>query len=446
MKGKNKFVWGAATASYQIEGGAEQDGKGPSIWDMFCKEEGRVKNGDTGDVACDHYNRSEEDVALMRELGLQAYRFSVSWPRVLPKGGGKVNRKGLDFYDRLTDMLLKNNIEPWITLYHWDLPYELHLKGGWLNPDIVERFADYAGVVVEKLSDRAGHWMTFNEPQGFVNAGHSLGMHAPGLKLAKRDVLSVVRNVLLSHGMAVSRIREASKTKALIGTANTGPVSAPASEAKEDVRAAKAAMFRADTLQSFSLYGDPMILGRMPESEMLSKFMPEMPPEDMRLVSQPLDFYGFNCYHASTWRADEKTGEPVQVEPPAGYDKTALGWPVTPECMCWGCKFMAERYKLPIVITENGMANADVVSSDGKVHDPQRISYMQRYFAQMRRAMDEGVDIRGYFHWTFTDNFEWAEGYAARFGLVHVDYKTLKRTPKDSALWYRDHIREAGRP
>ncbi|MCL7453020.1 MAG: GH1 family beta-glucosidase [Anaerolineae bacterium] len=445
------FAWGAATASYQIEGAASEDGKGLSIWDVFSHEQGKIDGGDTGDVASDHYHRWREDVALMAGIGLKAYRFSISWPRLLPEGRGAVERRGLGFYDRLVDGLLAAGIEPWVTLYHWDLPHALHLQGGWLNPAISDWFAEYTAVVVDALSDRVSHWMALNEPHVFVDHGYLSGGHAPGLRLDLAAGLQAGHNSLLAHGKAVQTIRARAKKPPTIGVAQVGAVRAPASEAPEDVAAAREAMFAINPSTHFNhaWFGDPMVLGEYPE-DLLQHFRRDWPsirPGDMETICQPLDFYGLNVYFAEAavgagHRVEPGTGPQGRGDRP-GY--TMMGWPVWPESIYWGLRFLWERYELPLVITENGLANTDWPHLDGRVHDPQRIDYLARYLLQVKRALDEGVDVRGYFVWSLLDNFEWARGFRPRFGLVYVDYEDQQRRLKDSAHWYRQVIETNGR-
>lgn len=453
MPFKKDFMWGAATAAYQIEGAYNADGRGLSVWDVLCEKKGAIKWGNTGNDACDHYNRMKSDVALMKELGLKAYRFSISWPRVIPDGTGKVSEKGLDFYERLVDELLANGIMPMATLFHWDLPHMAFLKGGWLNRESADWFADYTKVVVDRLSDRVNYWITKNEPQCYVGLGHLSGIHAPGLKMSMRDVLQIAHNALLAHGKSVQAIRESSKTKAVIGFAPVGVVGMPATSDPGDIEAARLRTFASgvedvqnnNSMFSNTWFSDPVFMGKYPEDG-LKKFegiLPEISQDDMKIISQPIDFYGVNIYSGTYVAKDEENGY-KELPYYTGYPRTALKWPLTPECLYWGPKFLYERYKKPIIITENGLSNVDWVHLDGKVHDPQRIDYISRHLRELRRAADDGVDIAGYFTWSFMDNFEWAEGYDERFGLVYVDYRTQQRTPKDSAFWYRDVIESNG--
>ena len=443
------FVWGAATSSYQIEGTGRDYGKGQNIWDVFTKEPGRVYEGHTGDIACDHYHRFREDVAYMKELGLKGYRFSIDWSRVLPEGTGKVNEKGIDFYNALIDELLEQGIEPYITLYHWELPYEIYKRGGWMNPEIVEWFGQYARLVAERFSDRVKYFFTLNEPQCFVGLGFLQGCHAPGVKAPLRDTFEMAHNALKAHGRAVQMLRAYGKQNVQIGYAPTSGMCYPEKETPKDIEAARKALFALpDDLSNWtwnvSWWSDPVILGKYPEEGMkkYEKYLPVITDEDMKLISQPIDFYGQNIYNGRCIRMGTD-GRPEEVRRPAGFPKTATNWPVTPEALYWGPKFLYERYRKPIYITENGMACHDTVSQDGKVHDPNRIDFLARYLKNLKRAAEE-IDIRGYFQWSLMDNFEWDKGYAERFGIIYVDFETQERIWKDSAYWYRDLIRRNG--
>lgn len=441
------FTWGAASSAYQIEGGAAVDGRGPSVWDEFCKRPGAVHLNQTGEVACDHYHRFRDDVAMMKSLGLPAYRLSISWPRVLPSGTGKINEAGLAFYDRLIDALLEAGIEPWVTLFHWDMPQALAERGGWLKRESADWFAEYAGVMVKRLGDRVQRWMTINEPQVYINLGHLDGKHAPGLKLTFKECLLASHNTLLAHGRGVQALRAGTTRKLSIGWAPVGHVVCPATSAQADIDAARSAMFgitRRDFWNN-SWFGDAACLGHYPVDglELFREDLPKIEPGDMKTICQPLDFYGVNIYSGSAVRAGPN-GEAIDVPPPPGAPITTFRWLVRPEVLYWGPKFLAERYRLPMVVTENGMANVDFVDLDGRVQDPQRIDFTRRYLLELGRAIKDGVDIKGYFHWSIMDNFEWAEGYKERFGMVHVDYVTQKRTLKESASWYRNVIATNG--
>ena len=441
------FLWGTATSAYQIEGAYEEDGRGPSVWDRFCETKGKVWEGQTGKVACDHYHRFPEDIAIMRDLGLQAYRFSISWPRILPNGQGKVNAKGLEFYDRLTDGLLQVGIRPFCTLFHWDYPTKLYDKGGWLSEESPKWFSDFTLKVAEQLGDRIVDWMTLNEPQVFVGLGHGTGEHAPGDKLPIAKQLKIVRNVQLAHGLGVQALRAGCAKMGRIGWAPVGVVFYPATDSPGDIEAARKWTYGCGNNHVFSntLWSDPVVLGRVaPESEKaFGNALPKYSESDLRTMAQPMDFYGVNIYQGTAVTSGKK-GKGEVVRFPDGNPRTAFIWNVTPESLYWGPKFLHERYKLPLYITENGLSNIDWVSNDGKVHDPQRIDFLGRYLSELKRAVNDGVPVKGYFQWSLLDNFEWAEGYKQRFGLVHVDYGTQKRTLKDSCDWYRNVIRTQG--
>ena len=448
------FVWGAATAAYQVEGATAEDGRGPCIWDMFCRKPGKVWRDQCPDRSADHYHRVKEDVAIMKRMRLQAYRFSVSWSRILPEGTGTVNAKGLAFYDRLVDELLAAGITPWLTLYHWDLPMALYHRGGFLNRDIAEWFADFTKVVARKLADRVPVWMPLNETQVFIGSGMQLGRHAPGDTLQFSDVMLAAHNTLRVHGRSVQVLRAESKRKLSIGNAQAGVNSVPASERPEDVEAARerAMGTEPETMYSNALWLDPMILGKYPETYLKgnAKHLPRLfgtstLADDLAVIGQPLDFIGLNQYDADRVRRGPN-GKPEVVPWPVGHPITAIReWAVVPETMYWMPKFLHERYKKPIYITENGIAVRDWVSLDGKCHDPTRIDFTARYLRELARGIAEGIPVRGYLHWSLLDNFEWAEGFKHRFGMVHVDYETGKRTMKDSALWYRDVIASKGK-
>ena len=441
------FIWGAATAAYQIEGGAAEGGRKPSVWDAFCKVPGKVYGGHSGETACDHYHRWKEDVALIKSLNLDAYRFSFAWPRLIPDGTGAVNEEGIAFYDRLIDALLEAGVEPWGTLYHWDLPQALHLRGGWLNPDVSEWFADYAEEIASRFSDRVTHFMTVNEPQVFIGGSYAEGRFAPGNIHSLSDGLQAAHNMLLSHGRAVQALRAGARSKVQIGHAAQYNPSLPASESPEDISAARQATFtvcRPDgpvdpmkILWSFALYHDPMLLGTYP-SDLLTccpGAMPRMAEGDMDIISEPMDFLGINIYWGDYVKASARG--PVSVPHAPGCPMNSFGWPVTPSALYWGARFCMERYgRHDVFVTENGIPLCDWVTRDGAVHDPMRIDYIRSYLEGVERGLSEGIPFKGYFYWSLMDNFEWAAGYSQRFGLTHVDYATGKRTPKDSAAWY----------
>lgn len=442
------FLWGAASAAYQVEGGYLDDGKKENIWDHFSHQPGRILHGETGDVACDHYHRWREDVALMKDIGLKSYRFSISWARVLPDGTGAVNDKGLQFYSDLVDELLAAGIEPMVTLYHWDLPMALYEQGGWLNPQMPAWFEAYARVVVNRLSDRVKYWMTLNEPQIFIGLGMQTGVMAPFEQHTAEDILQVSRHLFLAHGKAVSVIRKEGRQPAMIGMAPTGDVYLPKSNAPADIEEARKASY-ALAPDAFTMgngwWADPIFLGRFSESAvaMFGDRLPRFTEDEWAEIAQPLDFFGFNVYEASV--RYPISPDSYQDNAYQGSPRTMLDWGVTPDVLYWAPRFMYERYGKPIMITENGMAGMDWVSLDGRVHDRQRIDFLHRYLLALERAIDDGVPVIGYQQWSIMDNFEWCHGYDKRFGLIHVDYRTLKRTLKDSAYWYGQVIRTGGR-
>ncbi len=441
------FVWGAAAASYQIEGAWDTDGKGMSVWDMMVRKNGTIRNGDTGDVACDHYNRFKEDVAIMKDIGLKAYRLSISWPRVIPAGLGSVNEKGLQFYDSLIDELLDADITPYVTLFHWDFPYELYCQGSWLNAESPQWFAEYTKVIVDRLSDRVEHWMTLNEPAVFVGLGYESGEHAPGDQLGTAQMLQIIHNVQRAHGRSAAVIREHAKKKPQIGFAPSASPCIPGGESAADIEAARVANFVCPEYDvwNYAWWLDPIFLGCWPEDGLknFGHLLPAGFEKEIKTIQQPLDFFGVNIYHGKRGQTDpDGCWHPAPIG--IGEPHTSFDWKIVPEALYWGPKFFFERYGQPVYITENGLSNVDWVSLDGAVHDPQRIDFLNRYLREFRRAGSDGVDIRGYFQWSIMDNFEWAEGYHQRFGLVHIDYETLKRTPKDSAHWYKGVIASNG--
>jgi len=430
------FRWGVATASYQIEGAVAEDGRGPSIWDTFCATPGKVANGDTGDVACDHYHRWEDDLELMQRLGVQAYRFSVAWPRVIPAGTGAINAKGLDFYDRLVDGLLARGIEPFATLYHWDLPQPLQDAGGWPWRGIVEPFVAYADAVTRRLGDRVRGYATLNEPWCSAHLGYHFGEHAPGL----RDpalALAASHHLLLAHGSALPAMR-ANAPGAMHGTVlNLYPVH-PASPSEADAAAAR----RFDGFFN-RWFLDPLLLGRYP-ADLWAAYGDDaraVEDGDLEVIARPLDFLGVNYYSRSIVAADPGPQGLTMAPPPPGAERTEMGWEVYPQGLTELLVRLDRDYDLPpVFITENGAAYPDAVGADGRVEDADRVRFLARHFAALADAVARGVDVRGYFAWSLLDNFEWSHGYDKRFGLVHVDYATQARTPKRSALWYADFI------
>lgn len=448
MSLRNDFIWGVSTSAFQIEGASTAGGRGKSIWDVYCEDKGHIRDGSDGSVACDHYHRYKEDIALLKELGVKHYRFSISWTRIFPEGIGEVSEEGIRFYNDLIDELLKNGIEPYVTLFHWDFPYALYLKGGWLNPESPKWFAEYTKVVAERFSDRVKYFITFNEPQCFIGIGFQTGTHAPGQKASTRDILIMTHNVLKAHGEAVRTLRKYGKQKLLIGYAPTCRFAYPETDKPEDIEAARQATFEVPTDEFFSWnvswWSDPVLLGRYPE-EAMERFKPYMDyvsEEDMKLISEPIDFYGQNIYQGKCIRmgADGKPEEAV----PEGVQPGQADYRFTPKSLYWGPKFLWERYGKPVIITENGTCCEDQIAADGGVHDAERIRYLDAYIGELKRAAEDGVDVRGYFLWSLLDNFEWDSGYTARFGITYVDYETQKRTLKDSALWYRDLIQKNG--
>ena len=383
-------------------------------------------------------------------MGLKAYRFSMDWSRLLPEGTGRVNEAGVKFYSDLIDELLANGVEPFITMYHWELPYELYKKGGWLNRDIAEWFGEYAKLIAERFSDRVKYFFTLNEPQCFVGLGYLRGEHAPGVKAPLRDTFEMAHNALRAHGRAVQMLRAYAKQPIEVGFAPTCGMCYPESEKPEDIEAARQMMFSmslqpADNWTwNVAWWSDPVLLGHYPEEglRLYEQYLPKITDEDMKLIHEPLDIYGQNIYNGRCFRMGPD-GRPQEVARPLGAPKTAVDWPVTPECIYWGLKYLDERYHMPMYLTENGMACHDCISLDGKVHDPNRIDFLARYLQQVKRAASE-MDLRGYFEWTLLDNFEWNKGYAERFGLVYVDFATQKRIWKDSAYWYAQVVKDNG--
>jgi beta-glucosidase len=444
------FEFGVATAAYQIEGAVHEDGRGPSIWDTFSHTPGRVAGGDTGDVACDHYHRYPEDVALMGELGVDSYRLSLAWPRIQPTGKGPANPAGLAFYDRLVDALLEKGIAPAVTLYHWDLPQALEDAGGWRVRDTAERFADYAEIAQQHLGDRVHRWITLNEPFCSSILGYSSGRHAPGAHEG-HGALAAAHHLLLGHGLAVQRLRPAVGAGDQLGiTLNLQPVSAVT-----DSEADRAAADRSLLLSNL-LFTEPVLAGRYPEAaravwEPVTDFG-FLQDGDLEIIGAPLDFLGVNYYFPSRVRAAEpQEADPARrpahdlgiedvIEP--GEELTAMGWPVDADGLRRLLVWLRDTYPglPPVYITENGRACDDVVGEDGTVHDPDRVRYLEDHLAAVAAASAEGVDVRGFYCWSLLDNFEWAEGYAKRFGIVHVDYDTLRRTPKSSFAWLRQVI------
>ncbi|MDP4090500.1 MAG: GH1 family beta-glucosidase [Bacillota bacterium] len=435
------FIWGAATSAYQIEGAAFEDGKGESIWDRFSHTPGKIKNEHNGDIACDHYHLYAEDVKLMKELGLKSYRFSISWPRIFPDGDGKLNVKGMEFYKKLVNLLLENDIIPNATLYHWDLPQKLQDKGGWTNRETADRFADFAGYVFKELGDLVPFWATLNEPAAAAFAGYAAGVHAPGLNNPE-VCLAVAHNLLLAHGKAVKAYRQLG-LKGKIGIVLDMWHNYPATDSEEDI---KAAWINNNTINKW--FSDPVFKGLYPtipgEPGQFGMSLPEVQQGDMELISTPVDFLGLNVYSRNVVKANPDIPNGIEVVPQNGA-VTDIGWEVYPQVIYDLLTLLHKEYNgIDIYITENGAAFRDTVNSEGRVEDDDRVDYLRRHFEQAHRAIEAGVNLKGYYVWSLMDNFEWAEGYTKRFGIVHVDFDTLTRTPKNSALWYSEVIRENG--
>ncbi|MGN0909183.1 MAG: glycoside hydrolase family 1 protein [Succinivibrio sp.] len=429
------FVTGAASAAAQVEGAASEGGRQASIWDEFCAQKGRILDGSDCSVACDEYHRYEEDIGIARDIGLKALRFSIAWPRVIREDGSP-NPEGLSFYDRFTDCLLEHGIEPCPTLFHWDLPLSLYKKGGFQNEAVADEFYKYAKAVLRMLKGRARTIFTINEPQCISGLGYVTGEHAPGLRCGAPEFLRVLNGLLRCHGRAMSAIRDFAPG-ARAGAAVTGAVITP--ENANDVEAVARENYRVtgDPKIDFwrmALWSDAVAFGRWADGaqDLYGSALPCNSDDQWAEISQKVDFWAMNIYNSSKMTLSPD-GALVRVPRPRGAPKTAAQWPVTPECLYWGPRYAFERYGIPVMITETGMSGLDYVSEDGRVHDTDRIQFLRSYLRELRRASDDGVDLAGLFIWSLTDNFEWSKGYTERFGLVHVDYATQKRTPKDSA-------------
>jgi len=428
------FVWGAAVSAYQIEGAVDVDGRGESIWDRFSATPGKIVNGDSGAVACDSYHRYRDDVRLVQELGLNAFRFSVAWPRVVPQGRGRPNAAGLDFYDRLVDELLAAGIEPFVTLYHWDLPQVLEERGGWPVRATAEAFAEYVDVVSERLGDRVRHWITQCEPWVVSWLGYGLGEHAPGRR-SEADALAAAHHVLLGHGLAADVLRRRS-SEAKVGITIDLVAFHPLTDSDADT----AAVARIDGFRNRWIL-DPVLRGEYPEDmlEVYAAALPTIEDGDLRTIAAPLDFLGVNYYARSVVRADPGDGSPVTLDA-RDVERTDMGWEVYPDGLFELLVRLRDDYELPpLYVTENGAAYTDR-RDNGTVDDPRRISYVDRHLAAIARALDAGIPVQGYFLWSLLDNFEWAWGFSKRFGIVYVDFETLERVPKASFAWYREVI------
>lgn len=424
------FLWGAASAAAQVEGAWDEDGKCPSIWDVAGTH---IKNGDTCHQACDHYHRYKEDVALMKEMGLKSYRFSVSWPRIMPEKG-KVNEKGIAFYRNLVAELKNANIEPLVTLYHWDMPLWVDQEGGWKSPKMIDYYLEYVKVVVDALSENVQYWMTFNEPQCFIFSAYLVGNMAP-FQHSIFGYKNCLRHMLLAHGKAVKLIRERAKRKPMIGIVFASNAYIPDGEDEASLRNAHKTSFEsAMGVLINGTYADPICLGK-PAKSMKHK----LSAEDLKIISEPIDFIGLNVYQPANIWINKKQYRPDE------RPKTMMDWVIDSRCMYWTIRQYYERYHIPVMITENGMANPDTVDSDGKVSDDIRIRFLDDFLSEVKRAVDEGIPVLGYQHWSIMDNFEWCDGYGPRFGLIHVDYETQKRTIKNSGYHYAEIIHSNGK-
>jgi len=431
------FLWGCATAAYQIEGGARDDGRGPSTWDVFSHTPGKTHEGDTGDVADDSYHLYKEDVKLLKGLGVGVYRMSMSWSRVFPTGKGEVNEKGLDYYRRVVDELLANNITPYITLFNWDTPAALH--GGWQSRDTAKAFADYAAYVTKHLGDRVKHWMTTNEFVCFTDLGYREGQFAPGMKLAAGPANQVRHHGILAHGLAVQAIRANTPSGTQVGMAEDPNVYVPVMETPEHIEAARKA----------TRLGNAPFMTAVMEGKYMDAYLeheganaPKVEPGDFKAISSPLDFVGLNIYTPVFVRADDSKQGYAEVPYPTSQPKMASPWILlAPECLYWGVRNTVDLWKIPaIYITENGCSSDDVLTPAGRVDDVDRLMYLRNHLTHLHRATVEGYPVKGYFLWSLLDNFEWADGYSKRFGIHYVDFKSQKRTPKLSAEWYREVI------
>ena len=436
---KDGFIWSVATASAQVEGASKADGKGLSNWDVYPTINQTVYQNQSPNDGCDHYYHLDEDIALLKELGVQAYRFSFAWTRIFPNGVGQINEKGLAFYDRLLEELEKNHIQPFATIFHWDFPYELIKKGGWLNEDSPKWFFQYAKVLIDRYKDRIKYWIPINEPPCVADMGGTI-LRA---NYSTKEKLQIVHNILLAHGYAAKYIKDKG---GFVGTALCASLYAPQDENnQDDINAARNLTFELekDSYWRVSIWADPIVFGKYPDKyyELYDEdTRPNITKEDMELISTPIDFIGLNVY----------TGDPVNgkgqiVNHPIGNAKTTMDWNVYPRIIYWSVKFMDERYKKPFYITENGCAVTDLVTEDNQIHDGARIEYLKQHLKYLRKAYQDGVDLRGYTLWSFMDNFEWFKGYSQRFGIVYVDYQNKKRIKKDSFEFYKTTIKENGK-
>jgi beta-glucosidase len=431
------FLWGCATAAYQVEGGAKDDGRGPSLWDVFSHTPGKTHDGDTGDVADDSYHLYKEDVRLLKNLGVQTYRMSMSWSRIFPEGKGRVNQAGVDYYSKVVDELLANKITPYITLFHWDTP--AGLQGGWQNRDTSKAFAEYAAFITKKLGDRVKHWMTTNEFVCFTDLGYKVGQFAPGLKLGDAQVNQVRHHAILAHGLAVQAIRANTPSGTQVGLAENATVYVPIMETKEHIAAA----------QKATRLGNAPFLTALMEGKYIDAYLeregangPKVEEGDFKAISSPLDFVGINVYTPFFVRADDSKQGYTEIAYPTSQPHMASPWILlAPECLYWAVRNVVDLWKIPaIFITENGCSSDDVITPAGRIDDVDRLMYLRNHITHLHRAVTEGYPVKGYFLWSLLDNFEWADGYSKRFGVHYVDFKTQKRTPKLSAEWYKNTI------
>lgn len=433
------FTWGAATASYQIEGASNEGGRGPSTWDTFCEEPGRVINGDSGAVACDHYHRWQDDIGLMKELNLQAYRFSLAWPRILPEGDGKPNAEGIAFYDRLIDGLLESGIDPWVTLFHWDLPQSLQDRfGGWRSRETVDRFADYATLVAGKFGDRVKNWFTINEIICFTSVAHDKDEFAPGGLLPKKETNQTVHHALLGHGKALQAIKSVHPEARVGLVENLSPVW-PLYEKEEHIEAARKAFYDRNVQRLF-----PALTGRYDEEAYIRAFgdMPDVQDGDMEIIGTKADLIAYNYYSGAPVVAADNVSGYEEVRLPSGYPRTDMGWGITPRGLYWTLRFSADYFPgMDTYVAENGQAAADREERDGSVMDLDRLEYYRSHLEMCSRANSDGANLKGYFAWSLMDNFEWAHGYSKRFGLVRVNYRSQERTIKASGRYYADVIK-----
>ena len=446
MRFPESFVWGAASSAIQTEGYPQADGGGVSVWDSFSAEPGRVSGNETPEIACDGYHRYEEDIALLERMKLRAYRFSLSWARIDPLGDGEWNSAGIDYYDRVVDCCIKHGVEPYVTMHHWELPQALEDRGGWQSRETAEAFARFAGMMAERFKGRVRYYFTINEPQCIVQLGYDFGVHAPGKKLPLEGRFQCWKNLMLAHGLA-GRAVKAADAGALVGIASTGRLCYPERDCAEDMAASREASFRLlddDWEFTHSMALDPVCFGRLPTEpgSELQRLAAAVTEEEWSTIHFPPDYIGVNVYNGWAVKLGEN-GEAEYVRRCEGFPRTALKWPVTERVMNGGIVHLYERYGMPIYITENGQSCNDRVFLDGKVHDPDRIDFLRRYLMQLSLAM-ERADVRGYFHWSLTDNFEWNNGYGERFGLIYISYPDGRRILKDSACWYMELAASGG--